>query len=33
MLDAIYKINSRPRKCLEFDTPFERFIHELNLLS
>lgn len=33
LIDAIYKINSRPRKCLEFDTPFERFIHELNLLS
>lgn len=33
LIDAIYKINSRPRKCLEFDTPFECFIHELNLLS
>lgn len=33
LIDAIYKINSRPRKCLEFDTPFERFINELNLLG
>lgn len=32
LIDAIYKINSRPRKCLEFDTPFERFTEELNLL-
>ena len=33
LVDAIYKINSRPRKCLEFDMPFERFMHELNLLG
>lgn len=32
LIDVIYKINSRPRKCLEFDTPFERFMEELNLL-
>lgn len=32
LIEAIYKINSRPRKCLEFDTPFERFTEELNLL-
>lgn len=33
LIDAIYKINSRPRKCLAFNTPFECFIEELNLLS
>ncbi len=32
LIKAIYKINSRPRKCLEFDTPFERFTKELDLL-
>lgn len=32
LMDSIYKVNSRPRKCLEFNTPFERFIEELNFL-
>lgn len=33
LVDVIYKINSRPRKYLEFNTPFERFMHELNFLG
>lgn len=32
LIEAIRKINSRPRKCLEFDTAFERFTEELDLL-
>ena len=32
LLATITTINSRPRKCLEFDTPFERFLYELESL-
>ncbi|WP_353097170.1 helix-turn-helix domain-containing protein [Tissierella praeacuta] len=27
------KINTRPRKYLAYDTPFERFLHEINYLD
>lgn len=33
LVNSLEKINSRPRKCLEFDTSFERFLHELNCLE
>jgi len=25
VLEAVHKLNSRPRKCLEFKTPYEAF--------
>lgn len=33
LMEKIYKINSIPRKCLEFNTPFEEFLYELNNLE
>lgn len=33
LINTIYKINSRPRKCLEFNTPFEEFLYEINNLE
>ena len=33
LMDSIYKINSRPRKCLEFNTAFEEFLYEINNLE
>lgn len=31
--NTLYKMNSRPRKCLEFNTPFEIFLYEMNHLK
>ena len=33
LIESLSKINARPRKCLAFDTPFERFLYELNCLD
>lgn len=33
LIESLKKINARPRKCLAFDTAFERFLHELNCLN
>lgn len=33
LIESLRKINARPRKCLAFDTAFERFLHELNCLD
>lgn len=33
LIEALKKINTRPRKCLEFDTAIERFTRELDLLK
>ncbi|MGX7092421.1 IS30 family transposase, partial [Hutsoniella sourekii] len=29
LFNALWLINNRPRKCLNFKTPFEVFMHEL----
>ncbi|MFB0971685.1 MAG: IS30 family transposase, partial [Neofamilia sp.] len=33
LIDTLKNINSRPRKCLEFSTPFEAFLYELEKLE
>ena len=33
LVQNLVQLNSRPRKCLNFATPFEALIHEINLLS
>lgn len=33
LIQNLVQLNSRPRKCLNFATPFEALIHEINLLS
>lgn len=30
LLESLMLINSRPRKCLDYATPFEKFLHEIN---
>ena len=30
LIEVIYELNTRPRKCLEFNSPFEAFLYELN---
>lgn len=32
LIKNLMELNSRPGKCLNYQTPFEVFIHELNLL-
>lgn len=33
LIKILYKINSRPRKCLEFRTTFDAFLYEINNLE
>lgn len=32
LMNILYEINSRPRKCLEFKSNFEAFLYEMNFL-
>ena len=31
LIKTLMLINSRPRKCLNYSTPFEKFLHEISL--
>ena len=31
LIEVIYELNTRQRKCLEFNAPFEAFLYELNI--
>lgn len=33
LMEVIYELNTRPRKCLAFNSPFENFLYELNNLE
>lgn len=33
LIENLVQLNNRPRKCLNFKTPFEALIHEINLLN
>ncbi|WP_027130183.1 IS30 family transposase, partial [Gemella cuniculi] len=33
LIENLVQLNNRPRKCLNFSTPFEALLHEINLLS
>ena len=32
LISNLMELNTRPRKCLEYQTPFDLFMHELSLL-
>ena len=32
LIKNLMELNNRPRKCLNYQTPFEMFIHELSLI-
>ncbi len=32
LINDLIELNTRPRKCLEYQTPFNLFMHELSLV-
>ena len=32
LIQNLMELNTRPRKCLEYQTPFDLFMHELSLI-
>lgn len=32
LIKNLMELNTRPRKCLKYQTPFDLFMHELSLL-
>ena len=32
LIKNLMELNNRPRKCLNYQTPFELFLHELSLI-